>query len=60
MKTKTDPRHAGRRIALTSIFCWLFSDSADELAVGLSKDLLQEKAPDFPQVRSVVVHEAGL
>jgi len=47
MKTKTDPRHAGRRLALTSIFCWLFSDSHDESTIDLSKNLLEERAPDF-------------
>ncbi len=54
MKTKTDPRHAGRKIALTSIFCWLFSDSEDELTIGLSKDLLHEEVPDFDLANFII------
>lgn len=47
MKTKSDPRHAGRKLALTSIFCWLFSDSLEDLTLELSSGLLNEKSPDF-------------
>jgi len=54
MKTKTDPRHAGRKIALTSIFCWLFSDSEDELTIGLSKDLLRDEVPDFDLANFII------
>jgi transcription antitermination protein NusB len=41
MKSKTDPRHAARELALSSIFCWLFSEQADEAAVETSKELLE-------------------
>ena len=40
MKSKTDPRHAARKLAMSSIFCWLFSESNDEECLALSKDLL--------------------
>ncbi len=41
MKSKTDPRHAARELALASIFCWLFSEQADDAAVEASKELLE-------------------
>ncbi len=54
MKTKTDPRHSGRKIALTSIFCWLFSDSEDKLTVDMSRNLLQEEMPDFDLANFII------
>lgn len=40
MRTKTDPRHAARELALSSIFCWLFSEQGGDESLGLSKELL--------------------
>ena len=40
MKSKTDPRHAARELALSSIFCWLFSEQGGDESLGLSKELL--------------------
>lgn len=40
MKSKTDPRHAARELALSSIFCWLFSEQGVNESLGLSKELL--------------------
>lgn len=41
MKSKTDPRHAARELALSSIFCWLFSEQNGDEALELSKELLE-------------------
>lgn len=41
MKSKTDPRHAARELALSSIFCWLFSEQSDGESLALSKELLE-------------------
>ncbi|MBP7928093.1 transcription antitermination factor NusB [Patescibacteria group bacterium] len=54
MKVKTDPRHAARRLALTSIFCWLFSDPQEEACLLLSKELLEEENPDLELADSLV------
>ena len=41
MKSKTDPRHAARKLALSSIFCWLFSEQLTDKSLELSKELLE-------------------
>lgn len=41
MKSRSDPRHAARELALSSIFCWLFSEQSEELAIELSRELLE-------------------
>src|SRR3989344_4779117 len=40
MKAKTDPRHIARRLALCSVFCWLFSDPDHAECMRLSSNLL--------------------
>jgi N utilization substance protein B len=47
MKSKSDPRHAARKLALTSIFCWLFCEPNEEEALVLSRDLLNDPSHDF-------------
>ena len=46
MKSRTDPRHAARRLALSSIFCWLFSEQNGEECQILSKELLDHEEVD--------------
>jgi N utilization substance protein B len=46
MKNKTDPRHSARKLALSSIFCWLFSETNDDECLVLSQDLLNEEIAD--------------
>ncbi len=41
MKSKSDPRHNARKLALTSIFSWLFSEPDTEKCLELSKTLLE-------------------
>jgi N utilization substance protein B len=40
MKVTKDPRHSARRLTLSSIFCWLFSEPDEEQCLVLSKELL--------------------
>ena len=55
MKSKADPRHAARKLALTSIFCWLFSDPDDNITLELSKELLEEEDdPDLEMTDLIV------
>lgn len=54
MKTKSDPRHAGRKLALTSIFCWLFSDTQEDMTLQLSTGLLNENSPDFDLTKFII------
>lgn len=44
MKSLSDPRHTSRKLALSSIFCWLFNETDREEAVLLSEDLLEGPA----------------
>ncbi len=44
MKSFSDPRHTSRKLALSSIFCWLFNETDREEAVLLSEDLLESPA----------------
>lgn len=47
MKSKVDPRHTSRKLALASIFSWLFSESNEQECVELSKENLIEQESDF-------------
>lgn len=54
MKSKTDPRHSARKLALSSIFCWLFSETNNEECVMLAKDLLEETETDAELSVSII------
>jgi N utilization substance protein B len=54
MKSKSDPRHNARKLALASIFCWLFSDSDDEECLLLSRDLLDTSDYDKSVIDEIV------
>lgn len=54
MKTKADPRHSARKLALTSIFCWLFSEHQELETFQLSKDLLNEPDADLELASKIV------
>jgi N utilization substance protein B len=47
MKTKADPRHTSRKIALASIFCWLFNEPNTEESLLLSKDALETEGLEY-------------
>jgi N utilization substance protein B len=46
MKSKADPRHSARKLALSTIFCWLFDEQASENAELLSKELFEATEVD--------------
>lgn len=56
----TDIRHQARRLALTSIFSWLFAEQKNEECLGLSSELLEinenDKALTDAVVRGVKLH----
>ena len=54
MKTKTDPRHAGRKLALTSIFCWLFAEQQGDITANLCNELLGEPALDLDLAHTII------
>lgn len=41
MKSKSDPRHTARKLALTSIFCWLFTEPLEKECTLLSEELFE-------------------
>lgn len=54
MKVKADPRHNSRRLALSSIFCWLFNDTEAEACALISKEHLEESDIDETLVKHIV------
>lgn len=54
MKQKTDPRHNSRKLALSSIFCWLFNDTETEACEILSKELMESTEVDSQLVDYIV------
>lgn len=54
MKNKTDPRHSARKLALASIFCWIFSDPSLNECLNLSKDLLTCEDTDPELTQSII------
>ena len=46
MQSKSDPRHNARKLALTSIFSWLFSEPNRDECLDLSKKLLDSPNVD--------------
>ncbi|HLC93791.1 MAG TPA: transcription antitermination factor NusB [Patescibacteria group bacterium] len=54
MKSTTDPRHTARKLALSSIFCWLFSEINDEECLLLAQDLLGYEDADPDLTRSII------
>jgi transcription antitermination protein NusB len=47
MKNNADPRHTSRKIALASIFCWLFNEPNTQESMFLSKEVLEADPADF-------------
>ncbi|MBI2414486.1 transcription antitermination factor NusB [candidate division WWE3 bacterium] len=54
MKSKSDPRHNARKLALTSIFCWLFSEQDEDECLILSQDLLDTLEYDRNLIKDIV------
>lgn len=54
MRSKKDPRHEARKLALSGIFCWLFSDSDNNLTVELSKELMESDNVDLELANNII------
>jgi transcription antitermination protein NusB len=54
MKSKSDPRHNARKLALASIFCWLFSEPDQEQCINLSQNLLQAETTDIELTNAII------
>ena len=54
MRSKTDPRHSARKLALSSIFCWLFSETNDEECLLLAKDVLGDSDADVELTAGII------
>lgn len=54
MKSKTDPRHEARRVALASGFCWLFSEADENHCKDFSCDLLECENADLKLTDEII------
>lgn len=54
MKSKSDPRHSARKVALGSIFCWIFSEPEMEECLNLSKSLLDCEEVDTELANEII------
>ncbi len=64
MKSKLDPRHGARKLALSSIFCWLFSEPDQQMTLKLAEDVLDEQSIDTALTTEIVegvkVHKSDI
>lgn len=49
MKTKADPRHTARKLALASLFCWMFTEPSSEECLLISKEILETKKVELDE-----------
>ena len=54
MKSKSDPRHNARKLALTSIFSWSFLEPDQESSLELAKDLLESQTVDHEFAKKLI------
>ena len=47
MKTKADPRHTSRKLALSAIFSWLFAEHDTKQSINVSKEILESEGIDY-------------
>jgi len=47
MKSDTDPRHTSRKLALSSIFSWLFTETDIDKCVLTSTEILESEGIDY-------------
>ena len=49
MKSGADPRHTSRKLALSAIFCWLFTEPNIEESISLSRETLETNDTDVDE-----------
>lgn len=54
MKSNTDPRHNARKIALTTLFCWMFNEPELDSCIVMSKELLEETEIDDVLTKKII------
>ncbi len=54
MKSLSDPRHNARKLALSSIFCWMFNEPDTESCVNVSRELLESTETDEDLVKLLI------
>jgi len=54
MKSNTDPRHNARKIALTTLFCWMFNEPELNSCITMSKELLEEEHIDDELTKTII------
>jgi len=54
MGLKSDPRHQARKVALATIFCWVFQEGDNKDCELLSEELLECKQADFRLVEIII------
>lgn len=54
MKSITDPRHNARKIALTTLFCWIFNEPELDECILMSKELLEETEIDEDLSKKII------
>lgn len=47
MRSKADPRHTSRKLALSSIFCWLFTEPTNDECLCLSQETLETENVEY-------------
>lgn len=54
MRSKLDPRHGARKLALSSIFCWLFSESDQLTCATMAQELLNQDQVDIQLSQDII------
>lgn len=54
MKSKHDPRHEARRLALGSGFCWLFSEIPEAKCLDFTKELYNDPSADSKMTAQII------
>lgn len=54
MKSKSDPRHNARKLAFSSIFCWLFNEPDENECSVLAQELLEENNTDMEVTKDLI------
>lgn len=54
MKSFKDPRHNARRLALSALFCTLFSNAEKERCINLASELFEDATSDLDLTHKII------
>ncbi|NMB91612.1 transcription antitermination factor NusB [candidate division WWE3 bacterium] len=57
MKSDTDPRHTSRKLALSSIFSWLFTETDTDKCVSTSTEILESEGIEYDDELTKIIVE---